>query len=125
MDLLIIKLIAALLAAAIFFRADLRRRRLSLARTSGWHILTALDLLCPAATAGAAASFVVTLFAIVASQHVLPLWSPVTWAVAAGILILVVIWSGGKRQLQFQRPRGIVFGEWLILAPAYYFLEWA
>jgi predicted O-methyltransferase YrrM len=125
MDLQIIKLIAALLVAAIILGADLRRRRLSLARASGWHLLSALDLLCPAVTSGAVASFVVALLPIARTRQALPLWSPLTWGIAAGALILVVLWSEGKRQLQFQRPRGIVFGEWLILTAAYQLLALA
>jgi predicted O-methyltransferase YrrM len=125
MDLLVTMLIAALLVAAIVFRADLHRRRLSLARASGWHLLSALDLLCPALTAGAVAAFAVALFPIARARQALPLWSSLTWAIAAGVLILVVLWSEGKRQLQFQRPRGIVFGEWLILAAAYQLLALA
>jgi predicted O-methyltransferase YrrM len=35
------------------------------------------------------------------------------------------LWSEGRRQLQFQRPAGIVFGEWLILGGAYQLIETA
>lgn len=38
--------------------------------------------------------------------------------VFASIAIAVFIWSEGRQQVQFQRPDGIVFGEWAILAGA-------
>jgi predicted O-methyltransferase YrrM len=123
MELFIAKLIAGLVAAAGVFGADLRRRRLSLARRAGWHALSALDLLCTALTAGAIAIVAVMLLPIAEAQQILPLWSPITWRIAAGTLILAVIWTEGKRQIQFQRPQGIVFGEWLIMFGGYQLLE--
>jgi predicted O-methyltransferase YrrM len=30
-------------------------------------------------------------------------------------VIVIFLWGEGRRQIQFQRPRGIVFAEWLIL----------
>jgi predicted O-methyltransferase YrrM len=123
MELCIAKLVVGLVVAAVIFRADLRRRRFSLARRAGWHVLSALDLLCPAVTGGAIIIFASTLLPIAETQHILPLSSPVTWRIAAGALILAVIWIEGKRQIQFQRPRGIVFGEWLIMFGGYQLLE--
>ncbi|HVS74119.1 MAG TPA: class I SAM-dependent methyltransferase [Candidatus Acidoferrales bacterium] len=113
--------IAGLVAALLVFRADLRRRRLSLRRTSGWHLLSALDVACPAVTIGALAVLLVA--AISRSQGTVLLYSPTVWRAIAGVLTFVFIWAEGRRQIQFQRPAGIVLGEWLILAGAYQLLE--
>jgi predicted O-methyltransferase YrrM len=112
----------AIVAGLIVLAADLRRRRLKLTKLAGWHFLSALDVLSPALTIGTVAGLLVSIFPAVMSQRALPLDSPTIWAVIAGILITQVLWSEGRRQLQFQRPRGIVFGEWLILAGALTFL---
>lgn len=118
-SLLISASIAGLLGSLIALRADLRRRRLSLRRGAGWHFLSALDVACPTITAGIA-----TGLTIVAARHgSVPLYSPVTWAIAAGILIFAFLWGEGRRQIQFQRPAGIAFAEWLILAGAFQLIE--
>jgi len=105
--------------AFVFLRADLRRRRLSFRSGSGWHLLTALDVACLAVTIGTA--FALTPLAVL--QGSVPLYSPATWGIVAGVLIAAFLWGEGKRQLQFQRPAGIVFAEWLILAGGYQLLE--
>jgi predicted O-methyltransferase YrrM len=116
-------LLAGVIGAAVVLRADLRRRRLALTKAGGWQVLTALDLVGPAATIGTACALLVLLIPTAAAQGVLPLRSPAPWAILAGILIFIFLWIEGLRQIQFQRPRGIVFGEWLILAGAYQLLE--
>ena len=118
-----IHLLVVGITCALVFRADLHRRRLMLTRASGWHVLTALDAVCPAVTAGIVAALLMTLIPIASSQRVLPLYSPVTWESLAGAVVFALLWSEGRRQIQFQRPRGTVFGEWLILAGAYPLLE--
>jgi predicted O-methyltransferase YrrM len=106
--------IAGLLGLLIALRADLRRRGLSLTRGSGWHFLSVLDIACPTITVGIACGLIP-----VASWHgSVQLYSPVTWAIAACVSIVAYIWSEGRRQIQVQRPAGIVFAEWLILAGA-------
>jgi predicted O-methyltransferase YrrM len=110
-----------LLAAAIALRADVLRRRLSFRSAAGWRLLTACDVACVAATVGAA--FGLIPLAIVNGS--VPLYAPATWGIAAAGLLAAFLWSEGRHQLQFQRPAGIVFGEWLILASAYQFLETA
>src|ERR1700733_675789 len=110
-----------LIAAGVTLRADLLRRRLSIGKTAGWRLLTALDVACVAATVGAA--FGLIPLAIVNGG--VPLDAPASWGIAAAGLLAGFLWSEGRHQLQFQRPAGIVFGEWLILAGGYQLIETA
>lgn len=110
-----------IIAALIMLRADLRRRRLTLTSSARWHGLSALDVLFPAVTVGIAAGLLFALFP--SARHSAPLDSSIVRAAVAGVLIAGFLWSEGWRQLQFQRPRGIVSGEWLILAGGYLLLE--
>ncbi len=122
MDSFFYVLLAGIIGAAMVLRADLRRRRLALTRSVGWHVLTALDVAGPAATIGTAFGLLVSQVPVAAAQGALPLRSPAPWATLAGILIFTFLWNEGRRQIQFQRPRGIVFGEFLILSGATYLL---
>src|SRR5580700_7414512 len=108
-------------AAGITLRADVLRRRLSFQRAAGWRLLTVLDVVCVAATVGAASGQI----PLAVVNGGLPLYAPATWGIAAAGLLAAFLWSEGRRQLQFQRPAGIVFGEWLILGGAYQLLETA
>ena len=123
MDFLFFILLAGVIGAAVALRADLRRRRLTLTRPAGWHVLTALDLIGPTATIGMVCGLLVSLVPVAVAQGIVPLRAPAPWAIVAGILVFVFVWSEGRRQIQFQRPRGIVFGEWLILAGTYQLFE--
>src|SRR5271155_5342234 len=107
------------IAAGVALRADLLRRRLSIRRGAGWRLLTGLDVACVAATVGTA--FGLIPLAIVNGS--VPLYSPATWGIAAAGLLAAFLWSEGRKQLQFQRPAGIVFGEWLILAGGYQLIQ--
>ena len=118
MDLLIFIRIVSLLGASAVFLADLRRRGLSFKRVSDWSALLILDLLCPASIAGVIIAQLATLITSSKTQQALPLYSPATWTVLTGTLILLFIWREGRRQIQFQRPFGIVAGESLILEGA-------
>ena len=111
--------IAGVAGAFIALRADLRRRGLSLAKPSGWHALTVLDVACPTIVAGVIVFLLVRLVPIAISKHAVPLDSPLAWAIVAGIAILAFVWAEGRREIQFQRPAGIVCGESLILIAAY------
>lgn len=123
MDFFVYILLAGVTGAAVVLRADLRRRRLALTSVGGWQVLTALDLVGPAVTVGTACALLGLLIPTATAQGVLPLRSPAPWAILAGILIFIFLWIEGLRQIQFQRPRGIVFGEWLILAGACVLVE--
>ena len=77
-------------------------------------MLSVLDAVCPAATIGTA----IGLTFIAVSGGTLPGRSPLTWIIIGGLLVVAFIWGEGRRQIQFQRPAGVVFAEWLILAGA-------
>jgi len=98
----------------LVFRADLRRRHLLLARRAGRNMLSVLDVVCPAVTIGSA----IGLTFVTVSGGGLPLRSPLTWMIIGGLLVTVFLWGEGRRQIQFQRPAGIVLAEWLILSGA-------
>src|SRR5271170_6838834 len=107
--------------AGVTLRADVQRRRLTFQESAGWRLLTALDVACLAATIGVA--FGLIPLAVVNGS--VPLYAAETWGIAAAGLLAFFLWSEGRRQLQFQRPAGIVFGEWLILAGGYQLVETA
>ncbi|HYL10999.1 MAG TPA: class I SAM-dependent methyltransferase [Candidatus Acidoferrales bacterium] len=114
-------LVTGFVAALLVLRADLRRRRLSFRRTAGWHVLSALDVLCPALTAAMAAMLLAAVIA--SSRGTLPFFSAEVRGALAGALIGLFLWGEGRRQIQFQRPLGIVLGEWLVLGGAWGLLE--
>jgi predicted O-methyltransferase YrrM len=116
-------LIAFFLGAALALRADLRRRRLSVGRAAGWNLPSTLDVSCLAASTGVACSLAMALIPAAVAARAIPLDSALAWGLAAAVAIAVFIWHEGKRQVQFQRPAGIVFGEWLILCGAYQLAE--
>ncbi len=72
---------------------------------------------------GTVCGLVVSLVPVAVAQDVVPLRQPAPWTILTGIFIFSFIWSEGRQQIQFQRPRGIVFGEWLILVAAYQLIE--
>src|SRR6202521_5007695 len=109
------------IAAGVTLRGDVLRRRLWFRSAAGWRSLTAFDVACVAATVGAA--FGLIPLAVVRGS--VPLYAPATWGIATAGLLAAFLWSEGRRQLQFQRPAGIVFGEWLILGGAYQLIETA
>jgi predicted O-methyltransferase YrrM len=111
--------LAGVIVAVVVLRADLLRRRISLLQLVRGHFLTLLDVVCTALTIGIVADLVVFLAPDVFADRAVPLDSPVTWAILAGILIFAFLWKEGRRQAQFQRPSGILASEWLILGGAY------
>lgn len=117
---LVLSGIGGLFGAATSLRADLRRRKLSLTRSVGWNSLALLDVACVAATIGAAGALL--LFPSRASSATDTLLAPATLTIVACVLVTLFLWSEGRRQVQLQRPAGIVFGEWLILFGVYQLL---
>jgi predicted O-methyltransferase YrrM len=111
--------LAGILAGSIVLRADLLRRRLSFFRSSQWRLLTTLDVVAAAVTMATAAGLLVAIVPIIWSENAIPLNTPGPWEVMSAALVFCFLWIEGRRQIQFQRPRGIVFGEWLILAGAW------
>jgi predicted O-methyltransferase YrrM len=81
-------------------------------------VLAKLDLLPPALTAGFAAVLGAALYPEAASQGVLPLRTPAMLGLVLCLVFFTAIWTEGRKQIQFQRPAGLLFAEWLIFAGA-------
>ncbi len=111
-----ISILCGALTAALVAHADLRRRRLALTRLAGWRLLTGLDIAATAATMGFGTASLVELIPVALSEGIVPLGSSATWGVFVGAVTFLFLWGEGRRQIQFQRPRGIVFAEWLLIA---------
>src|SRR5262249_3271460 len=96
-----------LIGAYIGLRADLRRRKLLLTRSAGWSLLSILDVGCVAVCIGGATAL------LVVSPHLYSrpdsLFSPATLGAIGCALSLLFLWPEGRRQVQLQRPAGIVF----------------
>ena len=112
-------LIVGLIVAFIAGRADLRRRKLSLAQTLSRGVLATLDLISFAILTGILTVLVLT----AARQDSLVLRAPLVGWILACEGVTAFIWAEGYRQIQFQRPEGIVLGELLILGGAYQILQ--
>jgi predicted O-methyltransferase YrrM len=87
------------------FRADTHRRRLSLARPSGWKILTIFDV--------SAVTIAIALAATLVGR------SSALFSAAFALFAVAFLWTEGKRQVQLQRPAGIVFAESCLLLGIY------
>lgn len=96
---------AVVVVILIALRADTQRRRLSWRRTSGWTLLTLLD--------AASLAFAIVLVAFLLQESS-------TFLIFSGAMIaFLFLWSEGKRQIQLQRPSGIVFAEFCLLFGLY------
>jgi hypothetical protein len=103
----------------VFFLAlDLRRRRLAPAGLLRLPVLAILDLLPPASTVGFVLALGATLYPEAAARGVLPLHSPTKLGMSLRLAFFPVIWTEGRKQIQFQRPFGLLFAEWLVFAGA-------
>jgi predicted O-methyltransferase YrrM len=114
--LLICGFLAAFLAG---LGSDLRRRKLSLSDRRGWTMLTALDVICLNSIFGLAAVL------ILASPHATGapgLLTPATFGIICCAASLLFLWPEGRRQVQLQRPAGIVAGESAVLLGLFYSL---
>ena len=103
-----------LLAVAAFvanLRVDLRRRRISISDLSRLPLLAMLDLLPPSINASVAVSFGINAYSHVVAFGVLP---PTVLAIALCVATWPVFWAEGRKQIQFQRPVGLLFAEWMI-----------
>jgi predicted O-methyltransferase YrrM len=113
--------ISLLLGIAVFLALlalDIRRRRLALAGVLGLPVLAMFDLLPPALTAGFGAALIATLYPEASARGVLPLRSPSTVGLILCLAFLPIFWAEGRKQIQFQRPFGLLFAEWLVFAGA-------
>jgi predicted O-methyltransferase YrrM len=107
--------ISVLVAAVVCWR-DLHRRRISILRVRRIGFLTLLDIIAISVVAGFAVfylGFATPFIPMIGSGGVLVPSSAFDALVA--ILIAIYLWTEGRRQIQFQRPDGIVAGEFLIL----------
>lgn len=111
-----IPVLAAIVAGVLTLLADVRRRRLKLTRRAGWHASTAFDVIATVVPIGFATASFVILILIGKTDGAVPLRSPEIYAFVVGIAAFSFLWHEGRRQIQFQRPRGIIFAEALILA---------
>jgi len=107
--------LAVMVAAFAALRADLRRRRLALTRSAGWHLLTGLDVASTVLAVAIVAALLLMLMRIAIPGVILPPRSPLTFGVLVSSAAFFFLWQEGVRQVQFQRPRGILFAEMLIL----------
>src|SRR6202043_541079 len=97
---------------------DIRRRRLALASILRLPVLAIFDLLPPALTAGVVAALIATCYPEASDRGVLLLRSPSTLGVVLCLAVFPVLWTEGRKQIQFQRPFGLLFAEWLVFAGA-------
>jgi hypothetical protein len=93
---------------------DLRRRRLSPVRVFLLPFLEILDLVpCPL-TSAVAVSLVAYICTHIAAMGVLPLPSRTLLVLILCSAVSPLLWAEGQKQLQFQRPIGLLFAECLI-----------
>jgi predicted O-methyltransferase YrrM len=111
-----LSLLALVVTAVIVVSIDLRRRQLSFTRASKGRIFSRLDIFFPAVGLGMAAASAVKLLLDVADGSGIHLRSPEFAGLLVYCSIFAFTWREGRKQIQFQRPRGIVFAEWFILA---------
>jgi predicted O-methyltransferase YrrM len=115
--------VAGVICAFLVLRMDLHRRRLALRRASGWSPLIFLDVAWPPLLSATVAASAILSIPVAISIGAIPLDAAATWRIVVGLCIVAFVWKEGQRQIQFQRPRGIVCGESLILVGIYVFVE--
>jgi predicted O-methyltransferase YrrM len=118
MDTNIYVVLTGAVAGALVLRADLRRRRLSLTRAARGRTHSFLDIVFPPISLAIVGGLAVKLILVEVPGGGIPWRSPAFWGIVTHAAIFVFLWREGHRQIQFQRPRGIVMAEWLILAGA-------
>lgn len=108
-DLLLSGFFAAFLLG---LRSDVRRRKLSLNAGRGWTLLTALDVICLNSFFGLAAVLILASPNAPNAEGMVP---SVTLGIICCAASLLFLWAEGRRQVQLQRPNGIVAAESVIL----------
>jgi predicted O-methyltransferase YrrM len=110
--------VLGILAFAVILFLDLRRRRLEPAKLIRRPVLEILDLL-PSSLTGACGLFpIIALYPEARATGMLSLRSPAVVGAALCVIALPIFWSEGKKQLQFQRPVGLIFAEGLFFCGA-------
>jgi predicted O-methyltransferase YrrM len=112
---LVVFLFSTIFATACVLVADLRRRRLNPTRRAGWHALTPLDIVAAATPVALATAFLVILIRAALTSGFIPLASPAVYGFVVSTVAFAFLWREGRRQTQFQRPRGIIAAEAFIL----------
>src|SRR5258708_15948378 len=113
-----IPLLFGIAAFFAFVVVHFRRRRLALAGILRLPVLAIFDLLPPALTAGFVAALIAARYPEALAQGVLPLRSPSTLGMVLCLAFFPIFWTEGRKQIQFQRPFGLLFAEWLVFAGA-------
>ena len=72
---------------------------------------------------GVAWGLLATLLPIAITQGILPLHTPATLGVFCCLAIFTLTWFEGGKEIQFQRPVGLVFAEGVLLAGASILIE--
>lgn len=121
-------------AFCVGLRFDLKRHKLSLRHARGWTLLTALDVVCVNSILGLTAALVLASRAAASSQRA---FAAETLGLICCAGSLLFLWAEGRRQVQLQRPAGIVAAEsallfglsfalilWLFHVPPDPFLIW-
>ncbi len=113
-----LRYISGIFAALVILYLDLRRRRLSLRRVFAIPPLAVLDLMSPAVTGGLAVGILVGAAAPNLMRGI------VATALTAFfcLVVLPALWFEGHKQIQFQRPVGLLFAEWMVAAGIFGFL---
>lgn len=97
---------------------DFRRRRLNAMRFLRLPILAMLDLLSAPVTTGCAVWFAGALWRSAAGAGVVQLRSPFLAGAIFCLVLVPILTAEGRKQIQFQRPTGILFVEWLFSSGA-------
>jgi predicted O-methyltransferase YrrM len=105
--------LVAVLCALLLLRAEMRRRRLLSARL--WHasLLAFLDVCSSAIVLGLGIAALLAFFSTLSMRAAAALAEAIAW-----LAISYYLWREGTYTIQFQRPNGIAFGQFLILAGA-------
>jgi len=103
----------AVLLFGFILLLDFRRRSLNASSFRRLPLLARLDLLPTAGTAALLVVLAGTLSARTLASGLIPLRSPGFFGALLCLCLAPVFWAEGKKQLQFQRPAGLPFAEWL------------
>lgn len=120
---IVLLLCGFLVSFCVALRFDLRRRKLSLSRTRGWKLLTVLDVVCVNSLVGLAAVLLLAAPRMPAASS--GLLTPAALGVSACVGSLLFLWPEGRKQVQLQRPAGIVAGEaGILFGVSWWLMTW-
>lgn len=98
---------------AVALWLEFRFRRLNASSLRRLSLLGKFDLIVPAATWALAIFFVEKLYPQAAASGVVSLRSPALIALLLCLVLIYVFRAEAKKQLQFQRPVGLLVAEWV------------